>query len=273
MNIKKTISVNGNSTSVIYRRGDNPVIVCIHGNSLSREIFTPLLKNEKFKKYGFLAYDLPGHGYSAVPANPEGLYSHEGYFSHLKGLLEVLSIDEVILLGVSLGGHIAVGSAARLGSVLKGLFVIGAPPISGLADFPEAFLPMPDNTSFFSETLSDKQVAIWTDALTSRSEIKALFSENIKNTDGRARSLLFQNINKNGFPSEHAIYQSLKVPLRVVFGAEDRIVNIKYVQTARIKELLGEHLMMLDACDHIPDWAIDTGYSAELENFMEDLIV
>lgn len=65
-----------------------------------------------------LAYDKRGHGLSDVGDAP---YSIEDHVDDLSGLLDRLGIDEVIICGLSVGGLVALGLAARRPEVVKGL--------------------------------------------------------------------------------------------------------------------------------------------------------
>lgn len=60
--------------------------------------------------YRVVLYDKRGHGLSDVPGGP---YTMEDHVSDLIALLDYLGIDQVIVCGVSVGGMIAQGLAAK----------------------------------------------------------------------------------------------------------------------------------------------------------------
>lgn len=82
---------------------DAPALVLIHGLGLTRDStwgqIAPLLARD----FRVLAYDLPGHGDSALPGGHVDLAALGG---HLIALMDALRIDRAALLGFSLGGMI-----------------------------------------------------------------------------------------------------------------------------------------------------------------------
>ena len=60
--------------------------------------------------YPIIRYDKRGHGLSDVSSAPYSLEDHTG---DLKGLLDYLNISQVVLIGVSVGGMIALDFAAK----------------------------------------------------------------------------------------------------------------------------------------------------------------
>lgn len=79
------------------------IIVLVHGFSVPYFIFDPLF--EFLKKSGFrvLRYDLLGRGYSD---RPRVRYNIDLFVKQLKDLLDALSLKEITLLGLSMGGPI-----------------------------------------------------------------------------------------------------------------------------------------------------------------------
>ena len=60
--------------------------------------------------YRLIRYDKRGHGLSDCPAPPYTIGHHA---DDLAGLLDALQIDRAILIGISVGGMIAIGSAVN----------------------------------------------------------------------------------------------------------------------------------------------------------------
>jgi pimeloyl-ACP methyl ester carboxylesterase len=88
---------------------DDPIpILLLHGTSASLhtwEAWVQLLKNE----HRLIRLDLPGFGLTG-PA-PDNEYSIEKYAQLLIVLLDYLQVDQVILVGNSLGGNVAWNTA------------------------------------------------------------------------------------------------------------------------------------------------------------------
>src|SRR3546814_19410795 len=59
--------------------GKGPVVLLIHGNSASSEIFCRQFASPLVQDYRLLALDLPGHGASTDAVDPQGSYTVPGY--------------------------------------------------------------------------------------------------------------------------------------------------------------------------------------------------
>ncbi len=273
MNIKETISINGIPTSVRYRQGDSPVIVCIHGNSLSKEFFMPLFESKVLKRYGMLAYDLPGHGGSARPAVPEETYSMSGYAKHLETLVENIGITEMVFLGFSMGGHLALEAAGQnLADAVKGICTIGSPPIRSFKDFGPAFLPLPEGASLSKEHISDNERAVIVDHISREEAVKTVFSEAIMSSDPDSRKYFFPDVIAGNVHNEHDFLESTDIPFLYVFGENERMVNLDYLETERVVKLLGSRLKIIKDTEHLPSFTGEDSFLKEFSSFMESLV-
>lgn len=73
-------------------------------------------------KVSTLVYDKRGHGLSDLGATP---YSIEDHVDDLAGLIDQLGIGDVVLCGLSVGGLVAQGLAARRPELVSGLVLCG----------------------------------------------------------------------------------------------------------------------------------------------------
>ncbi len=61
-------------------------IIFVHGNSLSSKMWQKQFNSELLKEYRLIAFDLPAHGKSSAPLNPEKDYKDFIlYFSGISG--------------------------------------------------------------------------------------------------------------------------------------------------------------------------------------------
>lgn len=101
---------------------DAPAIVCLHGIGGHAEAYARNL-GVLAHDHRVLAYDLPGHGFSALT---DRSYEIAGYTAHLEALLDAAGIDSAVLLGASLGGWISLAFAAERPERVRGLILAGA---------------------------------------------------------------------------------------------------------------------------------------------------
>ncbi len=97
---------------------DAPVVVCLHGLGATKTSMLPVIAGFA-TDHRVIALDHPGHGGSAAPL---GARYDPGWFAQIvHGLLELLEVPRAVLIGNSLGGRIAVETALRFPSVVRGV--------------------------------------------------------------------------------------------------------------------------------------------------------
>jgi len=105
----------------VYHKGKLPItLIMLHGHGASNEYLRPVFNYPQLTKYSILIPDLVGFG--DTPA-PEGFsFKMEDQAKAVKQLIEALRIeDEIVLLGSSMGGTIAVMLGEMLDGKVKGI--------------------------------------------------------------------------------------------------------------------------------------------------------
>jgi pimeloyl-ACP methyl ester carboxylesterase len=99
----------------------NPVeVVFLHGLGDASCVWSAVA-SELGKQYRIAAVDLRGHGDSDW--SPDGNYTIEGYTADIAALFESRGMKDVLLVGHSLGGRIALHYAARNGDRVKSVIL------------------------------------------------------------------------------------------------------------------------------------------------------
>ena len=118
-------------------------ILFIHSNNSTKEAFKMQFQDRGLdQKYHLLALDLPGHGKSA---RFTGNYSLEIFTSCVAEFCKELKLELPVLVGHSLGGHIAIRASQKVD--LSALAVINTPPLNTPEDFHKGYRPN-ENFSF-----------------------------------------------------------------------------------------------------------------------------
>jgi 3-oxoadipate enol-lactonase len=117
--LMKTIELTSPSITVAYDDvGTGLPVVLLHAFPLDREMWAPQL--EPISRAGFrvFALDLPGFG--GTSADGDGFTIDRGA-DLVGGFLDALGISKTVVVGLSMGGYVAMAIARRRPSLLAGL--------------------------------------------------------------------------------------------------------------------------------------------------------
>ena len=108
---------------------DAPSIVFVHGTRLSRGMWRAQM-DELRDTYRVIALDLPGHG-----ALADRLFTVGGAADEVARAIELAAGGRAVVVGLSLGGYVAMDLAARRPELVRGLVLSGATaePVGWLA--------------------------------------------------------------------------------------------------------------------------------------------
>lgn len=98
---------------------DAPVIVFLHGTRLSRAAWAPQMADLR-ADFRVVAMDLPGHG--ALAHEP---FTLENARRHVARVIEETAGGSAVLVGLSLGGYVAMDVAAARPDLVRGLVLAG----------------------------------------------------------------------------------------------------------------------------------------------------
>ena len=261
-----------NGQQIAYRRspGDGRAVVLVHGNSSSASAWRRLMDGPFGERFRCFAFDLPGHGSSPAFSEP-GDHALPGYASILRGFVDTVGAREAVVVGWSLGGHIALEAAPELPDV-GGFAIFGTPPISDAGALAEAFLPNPAvNIGFTAEVSPDEATAYAASMLAPESEISPEeFVPDILATDPVARSVLGASIAEGRFRDELAVTSALSQPLAVLHGGAEQLVRLDYLRSLQLPTLWRE-VQVVDGAGHALQAEAPQRLAALLTEFIDAL--
>lgn len=231
----------------IYSRGDirqNPLIF-LHGNSLGALSFKPQF--EGIQGIPMIALDFPGHGNSERAEDAAATYCLEGLSALIDDLKSHVGFDSYILCGHSLGGHVAIEKMSR-DSCCKGIFISGAPAIGLPAALNEAFLPHPAMPLLFKADLEAGELQDLAGAMAEPSawEIRKTLVDWIKDTDPLFRQCIGASVAAGRHGDEVEMLRKAGVPVAIVHGYDDPLVNHAYIEKLDIPTLWKKSIQFLE---------------------------
>ncbi|WKK66352.1 alpha/beta fold hydrolase [Lutimonas zeaxanthinifaciens] len=236
---------------MIYKSvGTQPgTIFCIHGNSSSSRVFKDFLESNLIPQ-SKIVVDLPGHGDNNKGHFEQNDFTFDALKKYLVKLLENID-DDILLIGNSLGGHLAIEIAPEI-EHLKGLVIMGTPPVKKPLNFEEAFISIPELNSFFKEDYTDEELDAFTGIALVNSSAKDVLSEDFKKCNPTVRSTLASDIMNGSFDDQYKIYTNLPFPKYIIAGDKDPSVKREYLNQVNELSKYGSKLIEIDNCGHYP---------------------
>ena len=250
--------------------GSGRPILLVHGNSSSSRIWQKQLEGPLGARYRLVAIDLPGHGASSPPPNPELDYSGPGYAAFIAAVAERLALKDAVIVGWSLGGH-AVLNAAPLLPMAAGLMIFGTPPLSKAPDGFSGFKGL--SATAFTPAPSDAEIEAWIGSVFAPGfgPLPSFVVADFRNTDGAARGYLGASAQQGRFADEVEIVRNLEIPLAIVHGEQEQIVDLAYLQRLTAPTLWRKQVQVIAGAGHATQWEKPAEFDKILDEFASSL--
>lgn len=256
--------------AVRQTHGSGLSVLLLHGNSSSKAAFQEQMAGRIGAENHLIAIDLPGHGESGDAYDATRSYTMAGYADAAVEVLEHLGIDHAAVVGWSLGGHVGLEMATSFPG-LVGLMITGTPPIGKGADaIGQVFHPHPHLALAGAPALSANEAADFA-KLTLGAAFDPAAIEAVRRTDGRARARMVEDLMTGGPSDQRRIAETSAIPLAVVNGAEDPIVNVGYVAEIAYANLWKGRCHLLPKAGHAPFLEMPSVFNELLSRFIQDM--
>jgi len=247
-------NVDGLGIDCWYMESGMQTILFLHGNSAGKEVFFRQFEALADSGYSLLALDLPGHGGSSDSSNPERDYSIPALALTIRRLLEDLGIERPLVVGWSLGGHIAIEMAGR-GFDLAGLMIFGTPPMGpGGTEFERAFVPSEAMQITLKAERTPLDLEVYLRGLYGRLErIPEAFVALARRADGRCPACIGAHWS-SGTEGCHqrTVVLGWERPVCLLHGDEDVFVSRDYLNSLPEAGLWSKSLIVLPEVGHAP---------------------
>ncbi|MFA5120708.1 alpha/beta fold hydrolase [Zavarzinia sp.] len=264
------LAVEGVVTRVI-ECGKGPAVVFVHGLGARCDRFAETVARYGNKGFRAITYDLPGHGLAQKGAG--GPADVPALARYLLALLDALEIETAILVGTSLGGHIAAYAATLAPARVPGLGLIGALGIAPMAIETARGIQRNVKATSIAEITGKLQFVIADPALVTpeliEEEWRINTSPGANESFVRLGNYLVDGIEKDYVAEKlAALYPPEK--LLLIWGALDKAVPLSVGEECRTL-LKGPELALVEGAGHAPYFEQPERFDAVLEPFLAGL--
>lgn len=267
---KCSIRVNGLTIAYTATEGPRGPVILIHGNSLCSREFEPQLSSDLARQYRLIALDLPGHGESDRATDPRRTYGIDTLPSLVRAQVEQLGLTAPVLVGHSLGGHVAIEALPLLPDC-RGVLLVGTPPLRSVESLGEAFLPTGTGDLMFKEQLTDKEVARFVRGFADGGgEVPRQAREWVRATDPAFRPSLGHSAANGGLSDEADIVRNASCPVAIVHGAHESVVSLPYICSLSTQGLWRGAVQVIGG-GHCCHWEQPDAFNRVLGDFLRDV--
>lgn len=232
-------------------------LICIHGNSLSCEIFKPLANTNLKERVNFHLIDL-----EKLCNNNFSIHNLIGALANKLNKIE----NPKYILAHSLGGHLILQCLQKLKNIYH-IVLVGTPPLRSLADYPDAISKVPGQL-IQKESWSNYEVDIIVKATSTlnQTEIKTI----LLNTPTDFRKQLFESLNTYNYINEIETIRKSNIPVSLFFSEKDSFINIEYVEDLKkyFENIKNVQILVKAYDGHIPFYSNTNWFSSVLSDLL-----
>ena len=223
--------IDGLTIHVLEKPVNGLAIVFLHGRCLSVSMWENQFASQQLASYRLLAIDLPGHGNSSHSPIPLHHYSLSGQIDIIRRVLEQLQVANFVLVGHSLGGHLALSSIPHLTDCL-GVVAMTIPIVK-----PLPFLDMYHHAAVLGEVYRENSNPAVVEHYSRLSlhpnatVLPAQLTDDFYRTDPAVHRAINHMVEAGLYADETDIIRQSPIPVAIVIGEADQIMNIAYLQT------------------------------------------
>ncbi|MGI0047159.1 MAG: alpha/beta fold hydrolase [Nitrosotalea sp.] len=242
---EKYVTVNGNKIRYLEEGDSKDTVILLHGLGGMAERWVHVIPFLS-KKYKVITPDLIGYGQSD---KPQADYTPEFFRKSILGFLDVLTLQNVFMVGTSLGGEIVAECAATQSPVIKKIVLVSP------AGIMKKSTPVLD--AYTMAALYPTHESVKTAYQMMAGENKEINNQVVENfisnmTRPNAKMVFLSTL--LGMKNSPAVTERLrliKVPVLLMWGNEDKMIPIEYAKEFATSISNCEFVIM-NGCGHMP---------------------
>ena len=265
-----TFTFDGLTVHHLDEGAGDQAVVFVHGFPFQSSMWEPQFPVAVEAGRRVVVPDLPGFGRSDVPAE-RSAYSIERYADLVAALIQHLGLGRVVLVGLSMGGYIALAVARRHAGVLAGLVLADtrADP-----DTPEGRQTRSDQQALVEERgdvtplVDGLLTRVLAEAGPRHAEVGALLGDMMRSTAPAGWIGALEAMKQRRDQTD--LLPQISVPTLVVVGESDALIPLE-VAEAMAKAIPGARLEVVPDAGHVANLENPDVFNRVLAEFLADL--
>ncbi|HWD28919.1 MAG TPA: alpha/beta hydrolase [Rhizomicrobium sp.] len=269
---ERTLGIGGDTIALWDRPGSALPLVLIHGNSVAKECFRGLFDSPVLAEHRMIAFDLPGCGASSDASDPYGTYTLFGLGGVLEAVLKTLELEHYVLVGWSMGGHLAI-QMLLCDATPDGIVLTGTPPCGpDPAEIAATFLPVPGSEIMTLPDTTPEQRAAFVKLVYAPSEPSAALRQATERADGRLRQRLFEYIFANPqLEPQRTTIARWPGPFALIQGRDEPMFDPTKLDDLKWGQLWRGGTQWIEGAGHAPFFTKPDDYARLLKAFVDDI--
>jgi 3-oxoadipate enol-lactonase len=260
--------VNGLKLDYTDTGGDGPAVLFIHGFPFDRHMWDPQVEALK-GGWRLLVPDLKGFGSSEAPDNRSS-YTVDSYADELKAVLDDAGADKAVLVGLSLGGYIALAFMRKFPEAVTALVLANT---RAEADPPEGIEKRTNQQNQVSSEGTAGLIEAMPGALLSE-KTKANHpdvADRLRGTmDNPPAGYIGALETMKQRPDSSAGLANIKVPTLVLVGEDDPLIPPDASRSLH-EAIGGSRLVVIPEAGHVSNLEAPEAFTKALEEFLSEL--
>jgi pimeloyl-ACP methyl ester carboxylesterase len=233
------------TSSINNEKINNEKILFIHGFPMSKKIWRSQLEVLQ-KSYNCYAVDLPGYGGNLK--NTNFTHSIDSYADFVYGYLLENGMEKAHIVGMSMGGSIALNLTRRYPKVVKTLTIIHT---SAIPDTNEEKLNRDKTITQIENGGLSSFVENFADRLLSSSASSDVYNKYVSDMNEASKEIVIAGYKAiRNRPDEFKSLKLIKVPVLVVAGSDDIGSSPKEMQEIS-EEISNSTFKVINDCGHV----------------------
>ena len=263
-----TVTTNGIKLNYVDTGGTGTPVLLVHGFPLNLTMWQPQI-DALGQRWRLIVPDLKGAGQSEGPDDPSQ-YTMDSYADELKGLLDELEIDKVVLAGLSMGGYVVFAFLRKYADSVHALVLADT---RAEADPPEGVEKRTTQQEQVRNEGIDGLVEALSGALLSDAtkQKRPDVQQTVRDVmDNPPKSFIGELEAMKTRPDSSDGLSSIGVPTLIIVGEDDAITPPDASRKMH-EHIAGSRLVVLPEAGHLSNLEAPDAFNGALAEFLEGL--